>query len=268
MRVKYKQWFNTQLWLLTVFHAWVDPWSYHYIIPRQTSIVICRDRRYEWDSGIKTKIKWHGFFLRQFILEAIQKIRTPVIDFSTYCSNSFKHLSYLQKVSECFLQKMMLAAVRATDVQLIAPPYLLRISAHQTFRIWTICCKCKIHMYVDEIMATPYPQTSPKSVICLNVQNHSAAAEPNLDATVIMMQWYGRRLNERKISDWWCRRTRIPDSWNHSILTGGRFLSIRPEGKHHSSFNHTHARGQLTGLPINHQQSFIGLNQSNFLDIN
>jgi len=30
---------SPQLWLLTVFHAWVDSWGYHHVIPCQTSIV-------------------------------------------------------------------------------------------------------------------------------------------------------------------------------------------------------------------------------------
>ena len=39
-----RQWFNTLIplsheWLLTVFHAWVDPWGYDYVIPHQTFIV-------------------------------------------------------------------------------------------------------------------------------------------------------------------------------------------------------------------------------------
>jgi len=40
-----------------------------------------------------------------------------------------------KQVSECLLQKVMLAAVQVTDEQLIAPLYLMRISAnflHQT----------------------------------------------------------------------------------------------------------------------------------------
>ena len=31
-----------------------------------------------------------------------------------------------KQISECFLQKVMLAAVQVTDEQLIAPPYLMR----------------------------------------------------------------------------------------------------------------------------------------------
>ena len=59
--------------------------------------------------------------------------------FSTYCPNLFKHLTYpiYKQVSEYFLQKMMVAAtVQATDEQLIAPPYLMRISAHPAFFHW------------------------------------------------------------------------------------------------------------------------------------
>ena len=40
-----------------------------------------------------------------------------------------------KQISECLLQKLMLAAVQLTDEQLIAPLYLMRISAkflHQT----------------------------------------------------------------------------------------------------------------------------------------
>jgi len=39
------------------FHAWMYPWGYQYVIPRQTSIV---ERRYECDGGIK----WHSFCYR------------------------------------------------------------------------------------------------------------------------------------------------------------------------------------------------------------
>jgi len=44
----------------------------------------------------------------------------------------FKHLSR-QQASECPMQRTMLAAVQATDEQLIAPRYLMRISAHLAF---------------------------------------------------------------------------------------------------------------------------------------
>jgi len=38
-----------------------------------------------------------------------------------------------QQASECPMQRTMLAAVQATDEQLIAPRYLMRISAHLPF---------------------------------------------------------------------------------------------------------------------------------------
>ena len=38
-----------------------------------------------------------------------------------------------QQASECPMQRTMLAAVQATDKQLIAPRYLTRISAHLAF---------------------------------------------------------------------------------------------------------------------------------------
>jgi len=38
-----------------------------------------------------------------------------------------------QQASECPMQRTMLAAVQATDKRLIAPRYLMRISAHLAF---------------------------------------------------------------------------------------------------------------------------------------
>ena len=46
-----------------------------------------------------------------------------------------------KQVSYCLLQKTMLAAVWATDEQVIAPPYLVWIYAHPVFWIWTMCWK-------------------------------------------------------------------------------------------------------------------------------
>jgi len=46
------------------------------------------------------------------------------------CSNI---CSICEQVSECLMQRMMLAAVRAIDEQLIAPRYMMQIFAHLAF---------------------------------------------------------------------------------------------------------------------------------------
>jgi len=48
------------------------------------------------------------------------------------CPSSFT-CPICQQCSECSMQRTMLAAVQSTDKQLIAPWYLMRISAHLAF---------------------------------------------------------------------------------------------------------------------------------------
>jgi len=55
------------------------------------------------------------------------------VSFLTYRPSWFKHLSHLSTSFECPMQRAMLAAVQATDEQLIAPRYMMRISAYLGF---------------------------------------------------------------------------------------------------------------------------------------
>ena len=55
------------------------------------------------------------------------------VSFLAYRPSSFNICPICQQASECPMQRTMLAAVQATDEQLIAPRYLMRISAHLAF---------------------------------------------------------------------------------------------------------------------------------------
>ena len=60
--------------------------------------------------------------------------QTSVFYLLTCCPNYLNTYPIDKEVSACFLQKAMLAVVQATGKQLmIAPPYLMRISAHSAF---------------------------------------------------------------------------------------------------------------------------------------
>jgi len=52
--------------------------------------------------------------------------------FSTYRPSSLKHLSYLS-ASKCQMKRTVLAADNATEERLIAPRYMIQISAHLAF---------------------------------------------------------------------------------------------------------------------------------------
>jgi len=56
-----------------------------------------------------------------------------MFNFSTYRPSLLRHLSYLSANIVCSLQRTMLAAVQATEERLIAPRYMIQISAHLAF---------------------------------------------------------------------------------------------------------------------------------------
>jgi len=57
-----------------------------------------------------------------------------IVSFFNISSKFVQTLSSIcQQASECPMQRTMLAAVHATDERLIAPRYLMRISAHLVF---------------------------------------------------------------------------------------------------------------------------------------
>jgi len=59
-------------------------------------------------------------------------------------SNIVQICPICQQASECLMQRTMLAAVQANDERLIAPQYLMRISAHLAFSLSAQKESCEI----------------------------------------------------------------------------------------------------------------------------